>query len=90
MQLQKPLDREFLPTRAKILEIAAVLDRLDRLSEETATEPRLRLLKQAMQLVLERNENRAEAVQMLFSREYDSDWRSALSLERAPDGDGCS
>jgi hypothetical protein len=75
------LDREFLPTRAKILEIAAALDRMSRAENGSVDDPRWAQLHTALKLVLEENENRAEQVQLLFSRAYDENWRETLAVK---------
>ena len=74
------LDQQYLPTRAKILEIAAVLDRLDRSAGEA--DPRADLLRSALQIVLENSPERAARVQLLLSRPYDEHWTTALELPR--------
>ena len=75
-------EREFLPARSKILELAATLDRLDRSEssddhKDGANESRRALLEQALKLLLEPHDNRAERIQQLFSREYDASWYDA-------------
>ncbi len=76
------LDREFLPTRAKILEIAAVLDRVSRMEEGFPADPRWSQLRAALELVLEHSDDRAEQVQLLFSRPYDANWQSTLGVKQ--------
>jgi hypothetical protein len=76
------LDREFLPARAKILEIASSLDRIGRADDGTEDDPRWSQLHAALRLLLEDHEERAEQVQLLFSRPYDSDWRNALGVQQ--------
>jgi hypothetical protein len=75
------LDEEFLPLRAKILEIAAGLDRLDRAPSGSAAGSRRDRLEEAIKLLLKDEPNRAEQVQLLFSREYDQRWRSNFKLD---------
>ena len=75
------LDREFLPTRAKILEIAASLDRVSRAEAGVPTDQRWSQLQAAMELVLEHSDDRAEQVQLLFSRPYDANWQSRLGVK---------
>ena len=72
------LDRDFLDTRARILEVAAALDRVDRAPERPGTPPdrRLAQLRQAVEALLEPGPGRAETIQRLFSLEYDPQWRS--------------
>ncbi len=75
------MDREFLPTRAKILEIAAALDRVSRAEEGAPDDVRWSQLRAALELVLEHEDDRAEQVQLLFSRVYDENWRKTLGVK---------
>jgi hypothetical protein len=75
------LNEEFLPLRARILEIAAGLDRLDRAAEPSNDDPRRQRLEEAIQILLRDESNRAEQVQKLFSREYDQAWREHFGLK---------
>jgi hypothetical protein len=70
------LDRAFLETRCKILEIAASLDRIDRAPEPHGVHPdrRLAQIRQALEALLEPGPGRAETIQLLFSDEYDPHW----------------
>jgi hypothetical protein len=79
--LDAVLDEELLPLRAKILEIAAGLDRLDRADSGSAADSRRDRLEEAIKLLLKDEPNRAEQVQLLFSREYDQRWRSNFKLD---------
>jgi len=74
------LEQEFLPLRAKILEIAAGLDRLDRAEGDVRRDGRRERLAGAIRLLLEEAPGRAERVQLLFSREYDESWREELGV----------
>jgi hypothetical protein len=74
------LSREFLELRCKILDLAAAFDRLDRAHGSVADDPRLVRLREALSLVLEEPEARAEQVQMLFSRTYDEGWQEAFKV----------
>jgi hypothetical protein len=74
------LDSEFLVIRAKILEVAAALDRIDR-AGEVVSDPRLAKLGEAVNLLLAKEGNRAEEVQLLFSREFDENWRANLGVK---------
>jgi hypothetical protein len=74
------LEQEFLPLRAKILELAAGLDRLDRAGGDMSTDGRRQRLERAIQLLLKDEPNRAELVQLLFSREYDATWRNKFGV----------
>ena len=74
------LEQEFLPLRAKILEIAAGLDRLDRAVEAGEDGGRRERLEQAIQLLLAEEPSRAARVQLLFSRDYDESWRERFGV----------
>ena len=82
MTASEVLDREFLEVRAKILEVAAALDRLQRAEGSVAEDPRLEQLTDALKRLLEDEPDRAERVQLLFSRRYEEDWRQAFHLPR--------
>jgi hypothetical protein len=74
------LNREFLEIRCKILELAASFDRLDRADGSVAEDPRLGLLREALSIVLDSASDRAEQVQMVFSRVYEDDWQQTFKL----------
>lgn len=78
MTKQEVLDRDFLRIRWLILELAASLDRLDRAQGTQDGDPRLEQLRKAVKCLTEESERRAERVQLVFSREYDPDWRSKV------------
>jgi len=70
------LDREFFEIRAKILEIAAAFDRQDRALGDVSDDSRLKLIEEALSVLQQQNrDNRAEEVQLIFSREYDDQWQ---------------
>jgi hypothetical protein len=79
---QEVLNRDFLETRCKVLELAASLDRIDRASRSGAESPdsRLAQLRQALEALLEPGPGRAETVQRIFSLEYDPKWRDRFEL----------
>ena len=72
------LNREFLEVRCKILELAAAFDRLDRADGSVESDPRIERLREALSVVLNETNDRAEQVQMIFSRDYDEHWREKL------------
>lgn len=82
MPLSAPdtLTREFFEIRARILELAACLDRLERAEGTVENDPRLALLRRALTEVLGEEPGRAERVQLLFSRTYEPDWRTKLGV----------
>ena len=71
------LDREFIALRAKLIELAAGLDRLDRAREPIADDLRYQKLLKAIRLLQENAPDRAEKIQMLFSLPYDEQWRAS-------------
>lgn len=72
------LEHEFLPIRAKLLEIAAALDRIDRAGGLSGLDPRMDQVRQALQTLLRPDDDRAEQIQLLFSRPYEDDWQDKL------------
>jgi hypothetical protein len=74
------LNREFLEIRAKVLELAAALDRLERGSGEVVDDPRLKRIHEGLQLLIDHSGDRAEQVQLVFSRSYDENWRTEYKL----------
>ena len=74
------LNREFLELRAKVLELAASLDRLERAEGSVADDPRLAKLRRGIEILLSQQTDRAERVQLLFSRAYNEDWPTALQV----------
>ena len=79
------LDHDFLETRCKILEIAAILDRIDRAPARHGEHPDARLsqLRQAVEALLEPGPGRAETVQRIFSLAYDPNWRKRMNVSRS-------
>lgn len=76
---QAALDRYYLETRCKLIEIAANLDRIDRGDGGTpnANDPRMAKVREALEL-LNRTDittaDRAERLQRIFSQEYQDSW----------------
>ena len=77
------LDREFLELRAKILELAASMDRLQRADAAVADDERMQKLRQAMEIVCGPEGDRAERVQCLFSLPYLPEWRTQFGVYSA-------
>jgi len=75
------LEREFLPIRAKILEIAAALDRIERGVGEVEHDPRWQQVQRGLHSLLETSDQRAEAIQMVFSLPYHADWWQRLNMQ---------
>jgi len=80
MTASQILQREFLEIRAKLLEVAASFDRLDRGTGTVADDPQRELLDQALDILKADQPDRAEKLQLLFSRQYENDWREQFQL----------
>jgi hypothetical protein len=80
MAAQAVLDREFLEVRAKLLELAASFDRLDRGGGLSPDDRRLQLVRQGLKVLLDETGDRAEQIQLIFSRPYDDDWQKEFGL----------
>jgi hypothetical protein len=74
------LDREYLEVRAKLLELAATFDRLDRGGGTPVADGRLKLIRQGLKVLLDETGDRAEQIQLIFSRPYDDDWQKEFGL----------
>jgi len=99
-QARQIFDESFLSIRAKLIEVAAALDRIDRASElagpqvgnpdepnaansDADSDPRRGRVEEAIYL-LQRGAaqpgQRAAALQQLFSRQYDPQWRQQFDI----------
>jgi hypothetical protein len=67
------LEKYFLEARSKLLDVAAVLDRIDR-GGSLGSDPRIEKIQKALATLQRRGPNRAEEVQQIFSRSYDAKW----------------
>ena len=75
------LAREFLEVRARILQIAASLDRLQRAEGDVTDDSRQQQLQRALALLQSAEPDRAEKIQLLFSRAYDENWLENLGVK---------
>ncbi len=71
------LDADFLSIRHELLNVAAGLDRVDRGQAFSAVgdDARWGQLCEALSILSDGTPNRAERIQMVFSRAYDPSWR---------------
>ncbi|MEX2171157.1 MAG: hypothetical protein WD851_17690 [Pirellulales bacterium] len=76
------LQREFLVLRAKILEVAAALDRIDRAGSLEENSASMEKLREAMETLLWTEGSRAEEVQLIFSRPYEPEWQAQFGVSR--------
>jgi hypothetical protein len=70
------LDSFFFEARAKILDLAAFLDRIERGDNAAGVrnDPRVDKVRRALKVLLDSGDARAEQVQQIFSLEYDANW----------------
>jgi hypothetical protein len=70
------LDAAYLDARCRILDLAAILDRIGRGGGAAAIEddPRLDKIRQALEVLHDRSGGRAERIQQIFSLDYDPTW----------------
>src|ERR1700740_328964 len=73
----KTLDAYFLEARSKLLDLAAILDRIGRGRDAAAVgdDPRLERIRAALEVLHDRSGGRAERVQQMFSLDYDPAWK---------------
>jgi hypothetical protein len=76
------LNAEFPEIRARLLQIAAQLDRLDRAPDKLASEPRLEGIRRAIETLSQPGPGRAEKIQLIFSLPYESEWKEKFKLSR--------
>jgi hypothetical protein len=75
------LEREFLQIRARILEVGALLDRLDRGAGAVDNDPRVQQIRRAIETLAGTDGNRAEQIQLLFSLPYHEDWQAEFKRQ---------
>ena len=74
------LEREFLNIRAKILEVGALLDRLDR-AEGELSDPRRERIDRAIAVLQQSESTRAEQIQLIFSLPFADDWQQQFQAD---------
>lgn len=79
---EKIIADEFLIARAKILELAATLDRLDRAPGDIENSRQSSLLLQGMQILCDSEPDKAKRVQLLMSRQYEPEWIQQMGIAR--------
>ncbi len=72
------LEQSFLEIRAKLLEIGASLDRIERAEDSShlKNDPRLAQISRSIEILNEDGFDRAERIQQVFSDSYDPNWNS--------------
>jgi hypothetical protein len=81
LEAPEVLNREYLEIRARLLQIAASLDRLSRAEGSATGDPRMAQIQQALTILAGGQADRAEQIQHVFSRPYDAGWRDAFKIK---------
>ena len=71
------LENYFFEARCKLLDIAAILDRVNRGQESgevSANDPRIEKIRKALEVLHDQSGGRAERIQQIFSLDYDPSW----------------
>jgi hypothetical protein len=73
----RALDQFFLDARCRLLDLAAILDRVGRGDDATAVaaDPRAEKIRKALAVLSSSVPNKAELIQQLFSLDYDPNWK---------------
>ncbi|MEM9646536.1 MAG: hypothetical protein AAF989_16205 [Planctomycetota bacterium] len=77
------LQESFLEMRAKLLEVAATLDRVESAPDVDGAVSRSeqrRQISEAIAILGTSNPDRAKRLQHLFSRPYEADWRKKMEI----------
>lgn len=80
MNASEILENEFLGIRAKLLELAASFDRIQRATGDVEGDRRMALIRQGIDILAKEDKDRAEQIQLLFSRQYEDDWQDKFDL----------
>lgn len=73
---------DFMIARARIVELAATLDRIERATGAVEDSKNMQLLMQGMQVLCDDEVEKAKRVQLLMSRLYDPQWQSQMSIAK--------
>jgi hypothetical protein len=75
MPARTALENYFLEARCRLLDLAAILDRINRgPGGDADSDPRLAKVRQALEVLHDPSGGRAERIQQIFSLEYDATW----------------
>lgn len=85
LSAEETLEREYLLIRAKILEIGAAIDRVERGNGagSLTSDPRLHEISKALETLskpIGSAADRAEAIQLIFSLPYRDSWRDEFEI----------
>jgi hypothetical protein len=72
----RALDQYFLEARSRLLDVAAILDRVGRGEDAAAVaaDPRSEKIAKALAVLASDAPNKAELIQQIFSLDYDPKW----------------
>jgi hypothetical protein len=70
----KALNDFFLEARCRLLDVAAILDRINRGGGDVDGDPRMEKIRKALEVLHDQSGGRAERVQQIFSLDYDPKW----------------
>jgi len=79
---QQIVAEDFMIARARIVELAATLDRIERATGDVDDSKNMQLLMQGMHILCDDEVEKAKRVQLLMSRQYDPQWQVQMSIER--------
>lgn len=74
------MEREFLVMRAKILELAACMDRIGRAPGDVDDTEKMALIRKGIDILSVDSDDRAERVQVLFSNQYNVNWQNEFQF----------
>jgi len=74
------MDREFLTLRSRLIDLAAILDRIDRAGDGSVTDPRLGEVRRSLDVLSDGNPDRVERVLRVFSLPYETSWQEQYGL----------
>jgi hypothetical protein len=77
----RALDAYFLEARHKLLDLAAILDRIGRGAGDVWKDARVERMRQAIEVLHDQSGGRAERIQQIFSLEYQPDWRTGTDIK---------
>lgn len=80
MNSSQILEREYLEMRARVLELAACLDRIDRADGKVDDDQKLADILKGIEILSDSTSDRAERVQLLFSKNYQENWQQEFQL----------
>jgi hypothetical protein len=73
----RALEQYFLEARCRLLDLAAILDRVGRGENAGAVgeDPRVARIDRALEVLSSEIPNKAELIQQIFSQEYEPNWK---------------